>query len=548
MFLLLPREIFDLILHCLSIPALLSLRGCCRGLLPVITRRVFSEIAFDLSRPRLGSQTRLIQAIANPYCTIYPHVTALDIAALHHSYDGSDNEDEVEDDEDQDDDDDDSRKHNDFHREVVKRTLSEYLSASISKLCNLETIYNIERDSSHLLTSLAKALSSLPLKTVILSIKSHEVDITTAPLPPLHAFKDLHKLSVTCSSDIPPLYCVREIAAAIGASPELSDFTMRTFEDGNRRESIKMCASVQDLFQMGKHQLTRLELYCVPFPVLGMKEILSSRLKELTVSTTPGSRHIDFSWETLWCTLRDTKIALSALAVSGSENALNAMFNYLLTYSGLQKLEIFDVQMDHQEDEDKFAETLCSEVVPCHQQTLITLGITSKYPGNWCYGPLAAGILSQCPKLQALTLSVGSVCSSWAGTILSRARDSQEIQFNRISEPDGSVENCCALTPSDLRTPLAKLTLNVTRAPTFRPSDIYHLDTGTRHKGSPEAHYAWQRRKQTRKNIYAVLLGIRGVRGVVMNWPSDVVVDYSIFRLYDDNESSIYYEEVAPRG
>jgi anaerobic ribonucleoside-triphosphate reductase len=138
---------------------------------------------------------------------------------------------------------------------------------------------------------------------------------------------------------------------------------------------------------------------------------------------------VDFDWKTLWYSLRETRTELSALKVSGSERVMDDMLQYLLSYNGLQKLEITHLQMDHQHEEDKLAETFWEKIVPHVRATLDTLAITTSYEGNLCYGPSAAAALTQCSFFKDLTLSVGTVSTSWADEIFSQARNDRRVGF-----------------------------------------------------------------------------------------------------------------------
>jgi hypothetical protein len=120
---------------------------------------------------------------------------------------------------------------------------------------------------------------------------------------------------------------------------------------------------------------------------------------------------------------------------------MDHMFDYLLTYSGLQKLEILRVQMDDEDQENNAAEILWNKVILHHKDTLIFLAITATHQGAWCYGSHVAHILSQCRALRDLRLSLGPVDSSWADMILSKAREDQKIEFHYLKEPQGLPEN-----------------------------------------------------------------------------------------------------------
>lgn len=277
-----------------------------------------------------------------------------------------------------------------------------------------------------------------------LVIEGKSEHVATHQLPPLHGFKDLHTLSVTCCGDIPQSYCKREIAPVTKASPALTNFTLRNFCGLIRFRIPIECIPLQHFFHAVElSELRQLELEHVPLPSSGLRDMLSlcSKLQQLSVTTRPGSRGIDFDWATLWSSLQDTRTMLSALRVSGGENVIDRTFDYLLTYSGLQKLEILNVQMDDEDQENNAAQILWNKAILHHKDTLITLAITSIYQGAWCYGPAVADVLSQCTVLRDLTVSLGPVSSSWADTILTKAREDQKIEFLHLKEPHGLPEN-----------------------------------------------------------------------------------------------------------
>jgi hypothetical protein len=116
---------------------------------------------------------------------------------------------------------------------------------------------------------------------------------------------------------------------------------------------------------------------------------------------------ITFSWKGLWNALRETQINLSILQVFGSECAMDEMFAYLLSYNGLQTLEICDLQMDDQAAEDLAAQKFWHDVIPHHRHSLIKLSAYSRFESIWCsYGPPVATALRQCLSLRDLTISI----------------------------------------------------------------------------------------------------------------------------------------------
>jgi hypothetical protein len=182
----------------------------------------------------------------------------------------------------------------------------------------------------------------------------------------------------------------------------LIELSVQNFATPANKWLVRECVSLQRFFNTAKPALQTLELVRVLLPSPGLKETLPSTLRQLSVSTPPASRGVDFDWKALWHSLRETRTELSALKVSGSERVMDDMFQYLLSYNGLQKLEITHLQMDHQHEEDKLAETFWEKIVPHVRATLATLAITTSYEGNLCYGPSAAAALSQCSFLKNL--------------------------------------------------------------------------------------------------------------------------------------------------
>ncbi|GIJ90964.1 hypothetical protein Asppvi_009929 [Aspergillus pseudoviridinutans] len=404
--------------------------------------------------------------------------------------------------------------------------------------------YDLDLDSSTTLEPVAKALSSLSsLQALTVSIKGEPHRVGEQPLPPLNGFKDLLRFAVTCSGDIPRPYCEREIRPLIEASPALIEFSVQNFARPANKCLVQECVSLQRFFHPAKPDLQTLELVRVPLPSPGLKATLSSTLRQLSVSTPPASRGVDFAWKALWSSLQETRTELSALKVSGSERAMDDMFQYLLSYNGLQKLEIMHLQMDHHHEEDKLAETFWDKIVPHVRATLATLTITTRYEGDLCYGPSAAAALLQCLLLKDVTLSIGTVSTPWAAETFSQARNDRRVEFSRLDDPHGSPVNCGALVLCSLEIPLETLVLTSTRAAADRAADIYRLNSGTRSKGSPQVYRAIQQRQKKVNGIEEVLLGMRTPVECAANWPLTVVVESSSRLCRQEANSVVYYKK-----
>ena len=235
------------------------------------------------------------------------------------------------------------------------------------------------------------------------------------------------------SDHIPRAYCLREITAAINASPSLANLHIDSYIWYQATGITPL-----QFFLQSRPELVQLELKHVPLPSAGIKEILSHKLQQLSISTP--RRGIEFDWKRLWSALQEIRTALSILKVSGMANAMDEMFAYLLSYTGLQRLEI--ANMSSQEKENRASLIFWRKIIPHHRDSLTMLSIKCSFEGGWCYGPHAAPALWQCSLLRDLTIPVCRVKSSWAEATLSRARGHSKIEFHHLEEPDGAVENC----------------------------------------------------------------------------------------------------------
>ena len=95
---------------------------------------------------------------------------------------------------------------------------------------------------------------------------------------------------------------------------------------------------LQAFLETSRPVLVRLELDDVPLPGEGIREFLSDKLRQLSV-TAPVGDPFDFCWRGLWAALQEAWITLSILRVSGMEDAMDEMSSYLFSYSGLEKLD-----------------------------------------------------------------------------------------------------------------------------------------------------------------------------------------------------------------
>ncbi|KAN0072951.1 hypothetical protein V8E54_009065, partial [Elaphomyces granulatus] len=506
----LPPETLCLILDRLPKGALLSLRATCKAFLHAITPYVFSDVCFSLRDIDTHHRLKCLQSLSNPSCTIAPYVIKLHIERLYiytYTFPSADSV---------------------LVNSLIPTVLSEYFPSFISRMRNLKTVcwtHDVDRDPSDYLISTAGALSSLPsLKTLIVKINDSLISkIPQSAFPPLRNFKNLCKLSVYFEHDIPRKYCLQEITTVINASPGLTDLSIHACVSTSK---TVQCTSLQRFLQKSRPELAQLKLVYVPLPNAGIRDILSHKLQQLSVWTRPGRRDIEFDWGQLWSALRETGIKLSMLEVSGTENAIDKMFTYLLSYTGLQKLAVRELEMDTQEMEDKAGQRFWRKVIPHHRNSLTMLSIESTFESEWCYGPCAVPALRRCLSLRDLTISVCSVPLFWAKKKLSWARKHNKIEFHGLQEPDGAVENCGAWILSDINMPLEKLRLMIAGLATCRTESIDHLNRNARILSSPRGYREGiGRNKRLRTRINEVLLGIRAPAAKSTNWPSVVQTD-----------------------
>jgi len=174
-------------------------------------------------------------------------------------------------------------------------------------------------------------------------------------------------------------------------------------------------------------RVAQLKLVYVPLPNAGIRDILSHKLQQLSVSTRPGARDIEFDWDNYGVPSERLDKVIHAQSFR-TENAIDEMFTYLLSYTGLQKLAIRDLEMDTQEMEDKAGQRFWRKVIPHHRNSLTTLSIESRFESEWCYD-LTPCRIAEVLVATDLAISVCSVPLFWAKKKLSWARKRTRLSF-----------------------------------------------------------------------------------------------------------------------
>lgn len=196
------------------------------------------------------------------------------------------------------------------------------------------------------------------------------ISLENQKLPPLHTFKNLTCLSVSCSEEIPRAYCDREITTAIAASPNLTRLSLKNCLQA--RYITEKYSSLQTLLGSATSpQLTQLELHKIPLPAAGQNQTLSYRLKSLTISTWYDSHCLGFACAELFTALEEIGVELSQLSVTIMEAGMDEMLSYLISYAeGLQILEIRHIKMDSENLEESAGRRFWDQIVPHHKNSL----------------------------------------------------------------------------------------------------------------------------------------------------------------------------------
>lgn len=124
----------------------------------------------------------------------------------------------------------------------------------------------------------------------------------------------------------------------------------------------------------------------------------------------------------IWAALRNAGTRLSSLTVQEFDGAVDDMFDYLRSYSGLAKLNT----TGHYSDDGSVGQVFWNEIVPNHADSLVELQVSSSSNGIFCYGPSAASAIRRCKSLRKLALSVCEVDRAWVSGRIAELRDNRK--------------------------------------------------------------------------------------------------------------------------
>lgn len=263
-------------------------------------------------------------------------------------------------------------------------------------------------------------------------------------LPPLRNFRNLSTLYLFSCHPILPSYSSTEVAPAIEASPQLENLAISNYLDSTQLQFIdEPCKLFQIPFGSSLPRLRELRLMNAPLHASVPLGSVIKKLRCINISTNRISPKVDIAWAALWTALEHERVKLTEVKVGGTERAMDEMLSYLLSYTGLEILEIQGVSMVDLSSEDDAGDRFWLEVVPKHHESLVSLCIEYAHEGAWCYGPHASRALSKCSRLEHLTLVVGSASSDWTELKFSCPETRRNISL--VGPPDvdhGSPATC----------------------------------------------------------------------------------------------------------
>lgn len=238
---------------------------------------------------------------------------------------------------------------------------------------------------------------------------SNPTDAENYQLPILHCFKNLSSLSISSDYSLPSAYYQNEIRPVVDGSPGLTRFCLSIKDD---RMTVPPMQAI--LGTMPRLDLTDLVLEGVTLPAGSLDPIITGNLRHLTLSPGPPfGRRCQIAWASILAALNNSRVKLPSFSVGFFEEAVDDIFDYLRSYSGLQELTIIGVHWmpepgdEHwaaHEAENLAGRVFWNEIVPNHKDSLVGLAVHPAYNGAWCYGQLASDAIRTCTSLRRLSI------------------------------------------------------------------------------------------------------------------------------------------------
>ncbi|KAJ7616575.1 hypothetical protein FB45DRAFT_1063982 [Roridomyces roridus] len=161
-------------------------------------------------------------------------------------------------------------------------------------------------------------------------------------------------------------------------------------------------------------------------------------------------------WTELWVALREAQIHLAEITTTIVSPDL---FKYLLSYTGLRKLDLGCQDAGSQAGNDRLADTFHETVLPHHADSLVELSCPGRYESRFSFGAHNMHVISQLPQLTSLAMSLNS-----AARESTYSQSSESLVYTEI-EPTSV--NLLLDTASNLPT-LRNLTIHAADSDRFR--------------------------------------------------------------------------------
>ncbi|KAE9397869.1 hypothetical protein BT96DRAFT_1020528 [Gymnopus androsaceus JB14] len=127
-------------------------------------------------------------------------------------------------------------------------------------------------------------------------------------------------------------------------------------------------------------------------------------LRNLT-SLNLSRTHNRDPWDAVWITLALEQIRLRSLVISHYHHNVDAILDYIQSYSGLEILSLISPAWYDPTYNDA-ADRFYKDVLPMHEQSLVKLEVKPVFESRWCFGEHNIEAFRRCTKLRSLWVRV----------------------------------------------------------------------------------------------------------------------------------------------
>ncbi|KAE9397882.1 hypothetical protein BT96DRAFT_791598, partial [Gymnopus androsaceus JB14] len=107
----------------------------------------------------------------------------------------------------------------------------------------------------------------------------------------------------------------------------------------------------------------------------------------------------------VWITLALEQIRLRSIVVSRYHGNVDAILDYIQSYSGLEILSLISPGWYDPTYNDA-ADRFYKDVLPMHEQSLVKLEVKPVFESRWCFGEHNIEVFRRCTKLRSLWVRV----------------------------------------------------------------------------------------------------------------------------------------------